>query len=412
MSDLIQAAQATAIASIQAGMASGAAGAALGALLPAAASVALGASDAMPVKDEAVLSIVLNDVSLPATSLDAVAEVIVKQDVEAPSTFSLRLTGDDALALADQSTYNLGGTLTVSLGYTSSEAIIQGEITGLEIDLPGDGAPSLIVRGYDLRHRLRRGTRTDAYAKAADSAIAARIAKRNGLEFVGKATKPIYDLVIQHEQTDFDFLKERAARIGYEVVVDDKNLDFRPRPLGASPKVTLSMSGDVIDFYARMSDASMPSQLRVRGWDATQKQPIDEGASATDLTGMGGTVGATVASSAFSLPTLDGKVSQVDQPVFNTEEAKAMAVGQLQDAVLGFMTGEGTALGNPGIRAGTTLGLTNLGNRFGGTYYVLSAEHTYTREQGYRTKFTVRRNATQTKAVAVSLPANPGAAGS
>lgn len=415
MSDLVNGALATAIAAIEIQMAL-AAGAEAGAAalvpgLPALPSLpvaaGLGTIDTLPVKQEASLSVTINGNPIPSTDLEEISEVVVKQDVAAPSSFTLRFKGDDALTLADRSDYDLGKLVTVSLGYTSLSPVIMGEITGLEIDMTGGEVPSLVVRGCDMRHRLLRGTRTDSYPLAADSVIAAKIAQRNGLVFVGKPTTPVYDLVIQHEQTDFDFLRERAARIGYEVVADGANLDFRPRPLGSSGTLTLSMDGDVTEFYARMSDVSLPKEVHVRGWDTTQKQAIDAVAAAADLTSMGGTLGANVAADAFPLPTLPGTVIQVNQPVFTPDEAKAMALGQFQDMALGFISGEGTCIGNAGIKAGITLALQKLGNRFGGTYYVMSAEHTYTREQGYRTKFMVRRNATQMSSLAVSLPTVP-----
>src|SRR5262249_10841807 len=150
-------------------------------------------------------------------------EVIVRQDVEAPSSFSLRLKRNDALDLVDNQVYRLGQTVTVTSGTT---VVVDGEITSLEIEAIGGGEPeipSLIVRGYDRRHRLWRGTRTACYPSTTDSEIATMIATRNGLASYNPSTPATsipYELVIQHEQTDFEFLKERAARIGYEVFIE------------------------------------------------------------------------------------------------------------------------------------------------------------------------------------------------
>jgi phage protein D len=60
---------------------------------------------------------------------------------------------------------------------------------------------------------------------------------------------------------------------------------------------------------------------------------------------------------------------------------------------LGFITGEGVAIGNTDLRAGTVVKFAGLGQRFSGSYYVTSTVHTYSPSRGYRTEFSVRRNA-------------------
>ncbi|APR88336.1 Phage protein D [Minicystis rosea] len=402
MADLIQDALTAALLLIQANMEEedddAAAPSAAVATAPRAKLAKRSAVDT-PVNQEAKLVVSINDEALTAAELEAIFEVTIHQDVEAPSSFSLRFKDDDALARAEDRRYNLGGKVTVSAGYDAPEPLITGDITGLEIDLTGGETPSLVVHGYDRRHRLSRGTRTDSYAKLTDSGIAERIARRNGLSFKGDSTTVTYDLVLQHEQSDLEFLKQRADRIGYEVLVEAETLYFRAPPISAKAALTLSMDGDVTEFYARMSALDQPEEVHVRGWD-----PKLEGrATVQDLPSMGGKTGASEAAIAFK--AIPGTVIQVDQPVTTVDEAKAMARGQLEALALRFVRGEGTCLGNPELRAGKTLALTDLGPRFGGTYYIVSAQHTYTREQGYRTKFTVRRSATGTAGEGTAPPA-------
>jgi phage protein D len=332
---------------------------------------------------------------------DAIAELNVKEDVEAPSMFTLRFTGDDALELTDKPLYNIGGKVKVTLDdRKNAPSVFTGEITGLEIELTGGGVPSLTVRGYDRRHRLLRGTRTRTYAKMSDSAIAAEIAERNGLTFDGDPTEPKYEQVLQHGQTDLEFLKQRAARIGYEVVVEDMTLYFRPHKVSPIAAVTLSMQ-DVTEFYARMSAVNQPNELRVRGWDPRTKRLIDGVNKTTTASDMGGTPGAEVVGKVFGKST----VILVNHPVFTEPEAQNMARGQLREMALGFISGEGTCNGRTDLKVGMMIELTKLGKRFTGAYYVLGVEHTVTSDKGLITKFTVRRSATEDIARRVNPPA-------
>jgi phage protein D len=62
---------------------------------------------------------------------------------------------------------------------------------------------------------------------------------------------------------------------------------------------------------------------------------------------------------------------------------------------LTFISGEGVcSVGHPDLRAGTVIKIAGAGRRFSGPYYLTSTTHTITAKQGYRTTFTVRRNAT------------------
>ena len=65
-------------------------------------------------------------------------------------------------------------------------------------------------------------------------------------------------------------------------------------------------------------------------------------------------------------------------------------IGELMPRLNERLTGSGSTIGNPLIRAGSVLRLTGLGVRFGGLYRVKSATHTID-AGGYRTRFEVRK---------------------
>ncbi len=71
-----------------------------------------------------------------------------------------------------------------------------------------------------------------------------------------------------------------------------------------------------------------------------------------------------------------------------------MALGQFQELAIAYITGEGICQGNPHLRAGKVIEIAGVGRRFMGLYYITNVEHNYSRDQGYKTAFTVRRNAT------------------
>jgi phage protein D len=136
---------------------------------------------------------------------------------------------------------------------------------------------------------------------------------------------------------------------------------------------------------------SQVGQVTVRGWDPKKKTPVLGQASAgQEATRMDGSIsGPQAADRAF------GRTSSasVDRPVLSLAEAEQMALGRLNDMALAYVGGEGLCIGRTDLRAGTVVRIAGLGQRFSGLYYVSSTAHTFAPARGYRTAFTVRRNA-------------------
>ena len=79
----------------------------------------------------------------------------------------------------------------------------------------------------------------------------------------------------------------------------------------------------------------------------------------------------------------------IDEPL-TPATAPRRLLGELLTRTNEKLTGSGSTIGDPRIRAGTVICLTELGVRFGGHYRVTSATHTID-GSGYKTRFEVRK---------------------
>ena len=61
----------------------------------------------------------------------------------------------------------------------------------------------------------------------------------------------------------------------------------------------------------------------------------------------------------------------------NNGEANELAKATLQRMADAFFEADGTAFGNPAIKAGSKVKVKGVGTKFGGTYTVTSSSHTY-----------------------------------
>src|SRR5262245_37149221 len=202
----------------------------------------------------------VNGFFLPAEAMAHVIGVTIDDSVDLPGMFTIELAGGGTLKQTipwvDDQRFEVGGAVEIKLGYGSEmETLFSGEITGLEPEFVFDRPPGLIVRGYDRRHRLQRGRKTRTFVQKKDSDIASQIGGEAGLTVNATDSGTSLDYVLQANQTDWEFLCERARLIRYEVVVDDKTMFFRPVGNDQSEVLTLDMTSDLLEFYPRLSSA-------------------------------------------------------------------------------------------------------------------------------------------------------------
>jgi len=338
----------------------------------------------------------VNEKDAPIEVQSDVIEVTVLQDVAAPGMFALRLINWDmdklAVTWSDADLFAPGSAVEILMGYAGQLAtVMTGEVTGLEPDFRAAEVPTVTVRGYDRRHRLMRGRKTRSFTQVKDSAIAAQVAQEAGLDAETQDTEITLEYVMQHNQTDLEFLEARASRLGFEVVVEGKTLKFRPHGNDKAEAQTLARDTNLLEFCPRLSLVGLAGEVQVRGWNPKDKKAVIGKAAAGDEgTAMGKNGGLAAADKAFGAAV----AVAVDQPVQSQGEADKIAAGRLREMALSYVTGEGIALGSASLKAGTAVRIDGFGKRFSGLYYLDSARHTYSPRRGYRTAFTVRRNAT------------------
>lgn len=340
--------------------------------------------------------ILVNGARLPLDAQLDIESVTVLEDLSALSMFTLVLYNWDQEQLrvswSDSELFAIGGEVQISLGYVDDlHRVMTGEITSLEPAFTSSQPPMLTVRGYDYRHRLARGRKTRTFARMKDSAIVSEVARAAGLRAQVKDTRTTLDYVIQHNQTDLEFLHKRAQLIGYELYVREKVLYFQPPQHGGRASVTLQIGQDLTEFTPRLRSLDQVGEMTVRGWDAKQKQVIVGTArTGQESTTMGGKAsGPRCTSRAF------GKASatSVDVPVQTKARADQMARGRFDDMTLTYIQGEAACAGRPGLRAGTVVDIQGAGETFSGSYYLTSVTHAVTPSEGYRTYLDIRRNA-------------------
>jgi uncharacterized protein len=338
----------------------------------------------------------VNGAALPLPARADIESVTVTEDTHGLSMFALTLYNWDQEKLeftwSDAKLFGLGGDVAIQLGWVGDlHPVLSGEITSLEPTFSADAPPMLTVRGYDYRHRLARGQRTRTFQQVKDSDIVKQVASGAGLRTEATDTRTVLDYVVQHNQSDLDFLQRRARLIGYEIWVREKVLHFRPPQHAAGSVATLAVGRDITEFTPRLRVADQVDEVLVRGWDVKQKRVVlGRSKVGRDATTMGGrSSGPRQASRAFGR----AGATTVTVPVRTKARADQMAEGGHDELALSFVQGEVSCGGQPTLRAGSVVDIEGAGTTFSGRYYVTAITHTLAAGEGYRTRLDVRRNA-------------------
>jgi phage protein D len=340
--------------------------------------------------------ILINGAAIPPELHADILSVCVCQYAEGGDRFEVVVnalgSADQPLKWIDTDHANPGNQVTIELGYMGTRtAVLVGEIAAVKVAYASEDPAQLHIQGFDRLHRLRRGRRTRAFLQMKDSQIAEQVASTLELQPQVTDTSVVHDYVLQNNVSDIDFLAERARRIHYEVVVDDRTLHFRPVANHLAETIAVEYMRDLKWFNVRMSTVRQVSDVTVRGWNPGSQEAILGVASVgAETTKMKGTkLGPEIAEEAF------GAFSDatVDVPVASQTEADQIAEARFNALALELTSGEGEIVGEPTLRAGNTIDLRGLGTRFSGLYYVTKAEHRLAPDVGYVTRFDVRRNA-------------------
>ena len=335
----------------------------------------------------------VNGEALPGTAADDVRVVTVDQTVGEPAWFAVELSNWDPVRLrvrwSDGPLFAVGGAVEIRLGYLGALAeVVQGEITSLEPVFRAGRPPVLVVGGYDRGHRLARTRRTRSFVQMRDSEIVAEVARAAGLRADAPTTSTINPYVAQVNQTDWAFLRERAARIGRELLVRGRALHLQPPGAGTAPPVRLAVDRDVVEFRPRLSAVGQVGAVSVHGWDVKGKQAVvgRYPRPGSDPAGTGRS-GAATADAAFG----SSATAQVDLVPRSRQEADLIAEGAWTATAMGYVRGTAECVGDTRLRAGTTVEIAGAGDRFSGRYRVTAVNHALD-AQGYRTTLTVQRD--------------------
>ena len=319
--------------------------------------------------------------------IDGVGEVpdgdfvsyIVERDMFQPDMALIVLSNQNDIY---SSKIKIGATVEVKVG-SGPTSIYKGEVTGIEAIYRGGETTKICVRAMNKMHRLLRLRKSVTFQEMTDKDIVSKVSGDAGLSVDWKHEKSItYKHVYQHNLTDLEFIRMRAARMGCHVWCVDTKLFIKEPDFSATSNVKLSVDegGNLRSFTPRISSAHVVKKVSVKGWNPETKELITGTASAASSK-----LGSQNAVAACGDHGKE-ETFTVDHPIWSKEEADALAKARLRDLNLTFMTGEAEIAGNPEVDLGKVIEIEanaqDGSDPYNGKYYVMGVTHRHTMPKG------------------------------
>lgn len=309
---------------------------------------------------------------------------------------------------APAGTFDIDNKLTLSVGYAPDplQSMFTGEITGVNVTFPNGGMPGMTVVAHDYLNRLQRGKYSRGFGFLPDALIAAILGAENLLIpaidpaiFAGSTAIAAVNYIFggsgrkQRGQSDFELLQEVAATYDAEFWADGNVLYLSRFLKDYTPRLTLTWGQNLLDFAPKVSTIGQVAGVGMRF--VLRELPLDFLVTVGyDFDRESIVISVVPGAAAASVQSLLGSVLEIiDQPIASPADITNSALviaHELRQKLNNRLTGSGSCVGDPRIRAGAMIRIAGIGPDFSGDYRVASATHSID-GSGYRTSFEVRK---------------------
>lgn len=263
--------------------------------------------------------------------------------------------------------------------------VFAGQVTAIE-ERYGEGAPALVLLVEDALHRLARRRRSRVFEAQSPDDVLRAVASDHGLDAdvaVSSASGDWHQL----NETDLNFIARLAARWDIAVRCHDGGLRARaeaddPAPVAVSPQASAQHIRIIADLNHQ------PQGSGLRGWDfqggdriedsAERLQPPPQGRAAARLLGDLGW----------------GGTEWLGRPQpQSADQAREWAAAAFRRQARSFLSGEVLMQGNPALRVGGEVDLTEVSERLAGRYRVVHLCHRFDSAGGFISHLCIQRPA-------------------
>lgn len=370
-------------------------------------------------------SILVDGSPLPPEIRSCISSVTWTEGMEGSDRVEV-LLANPSLRLLDHPLLVADNEFRLSVGYSPDPLgeVFVGEITGIEPTFPNGGMPTIRITAQDYLNRLTKGKKDRAFRisipsvgnfSLPDPVVAALVSGLDGLipalDPAGAALAtilalgsylsfPQFSQVAVRQQTgesDFDLLSKISKENGWDMFIDHtmeprgRVLRFQFLIAEYTPSVILGWGRDLLEFTPRLTTVGDVFAVTSRVWvDSIKMEFVISVGWDYDRASINLMLYPNLVGDVEDMLGSDAKGKTVEVKPTGFANAAYKLIAELLPRLNNRLTGSGSAVGDPRIRASKVIQLDGLGGTFSGLYRITSATHTFD-ASGYRTNFNARK---------------------
>ena len=310
--------------------------------------------------------------------LDQLISLRVEGALGLMSRATLRFV-DDGFALSASDTFELGTQISIAEPGAAG-TLIDGTVTGINLEQSTRALPELVVVVDDAAYKLARATQVKTYLNSTYSQVLSQVCSRHGLTAQVGTTSLTFEYLLQ-AGSDLEFLNSIARRLGFAWWIEGANtLNVKPITPG-NPAATLTLGEDLTEFGVRAS-ALRPTELTVTCWD-----PDTQANNPASTSSLGGRSAPALLTDYLqpASKVSDATASVATVPALSLDEATSIANSLYNDITASAVVARGQADINGAVAPGVTVQISDAGPA-SGRYVISSVEHIYD-HGGFVTRF-------------------------
>jgi phage baseplate assembly protein V len=319
------------------------------------------------------VTIELGGTPLPASELRSLGSIRVQQRLSLPTLCEL-IFMDPRGALASNGVAP-GTSLRVSTA-AQPEPLFTGEVTAIEYAHVAGAPREVRVRGYDMLHRLRKRQPVRAHVQVTLQDVARELVADLGLSVEAAAPGPLWRQLMQHGQSDLDFLAELADRCGMYLVLRDGALRLMTLE-GEGEPLPLLLGESLLEATVEVNGDSACRVVSAAGWDPLRAR---HHSARTSQARQGRRVEVEAPPSLLGSP---GERALVNEMAEGDAHAEAVAQAELDHRSAREVVFTALAEGDARLRPGTRVEVRGITPAVAGRYVLTAVNHLLDVQRGF-----------------------------
>jgi len=322
----------------------------------------------------------------------ALQQIVINDTLNGISSFSL-LFDTAEVKLQEKCPFSIGSEVSIHMGYKDDiEEVFKGEVHKFNCKFPEKGVEQFEITGSSVLQRLEHGKRYRSYENKTPDEIIKGILESYSLKADVEEMNVSHEFESEKNISDYKYVLENAKLHGKQVYADGTTVYIKDEVTIHDDEIIYELGKSLKSFDASQDVSKLFCGVEYIGWDSLKNESFAGNASFDDIpVKIGGDKNWSDV-----IKGNGGKYveTRLDMSCKDTDEAKKLAAGLLQNDSYKFGYGHGTAEGEYKLRPGMRVLIKAVGEIFEGEYMAEVVTHCLSRQSGYSSEFILKRNMT------------------